>query len=64
MNFFTTGKFYMSNEENRGGMQGKRLRPISLTTWTYKLIAKVLAERLKKIMPSIRLYRAKNEVGV
>ncbi|TYK13535.1 putative retrotransposon [Cucumis melo var. makuwa] len=31
----------------------KDFRPISLTTLSYKLVAKVLAERLKKIVPSI-----------
>ena len=31
----------------------KDFRPISLTTIVYKVIAKILAERLKKVMPSI-----------
>lgn len=31
----------------------KDFRPVSLTTSTYKIISKLLAERFKKVMPSI-----------
>ena len=47
------GKLHLFNQEKEDASKVKNFRPISLTTLTYKLVAKVLAEKLEKIMPSI-----------
>ena len=47
-----SGKFYLSYTEERDAVEVKDFRPISLTL-TYKEIAKLFAERLKKVMPYI-----------
>lgn len=47
--------YYTKEKKKRkeNAVEVKDTRPISLTTLTFKVIAKVLAERLKKVMPSI-----------
>lgn len=59
--FFENGRLNACTQENficliqkkEDVVQVNDFRPISLTTSVYKIIAKVLVERLKKVMPSI-----------
>ena len=59
--FYENGRFNACVKENficlfkkkEDAVRVKDFRPISLTTLIYKLVAKVLTERLKKVMPSI-----------
>ena len=46
-------KFICLIQKKEDAVQVWDFRPISLTTLTYKLIAKVLAEYLKRVMSSI-----------
>lgn len=47
-------KFICLIKKKEDAVKVTDFRPISFTTLLYKLIAKVLAERMKIIMPSIR----------
>lgn len=45
--------FYLFDPKKEDVVHVKDFRPISLATSIYKVIAKVLVKRLKKVMPNI-----------